>query len=87
MIGYSKRKKNKATAVFVKIKVFSDQVFNSTAKPVLMYGSETWLLTKVNTKKLQIYAYEIWWPNKISNDHLWKKTKQENINTEKNMDV
>ena len=63
--------------------------FNAYAKSVLLYGSETWMM-KVNIKrKLQSFInsclrtiLKMWWPNKISNEELWKKTSQVDINIE-----
>ena len=58
-------------------------------KSVLLYGCETWLVTKEIQRKIQTfvnrcarYILRIWWPNIISNKDLWKVTGQEDINLE-----
>ena len=58
-------------------------------KSVLLYGCETWLVTKEIQRKIQTsvsrclrYILRIWWPNIISNKDLWKVTGQEDINVE-----
>ena len=58
-------------------------------KSVLLYGCETWLVTKEIQHKIQTfvnrclrYILRIWWPNIISNKDLWKVTGQEYINLE-----
>jgi len=60
-------------------------------KSVILYGCETWLVTKDIQHKLQTfvnrslrYILRIWWPKIISNIHihLWKVTRQEDINVE-----
>ncbi|KAI0224962.1 hypothetical protein LSAT2_024073 [Lamellibrachia satsuma] len=64
------------------------RIFNTNVKPVLLYGCETWKTTQSLNNKLQVfinsrlrYILKVWWPNKISNKELWKKTKQEEIST------
>ena len=64
------------------------RIFNTNVKPVLLYGCETWKTTQSLNNKLQVfinsrlrYILKVWWPSKISNKELWKKTKQEEINT------
>ena len=61
------------------------RIFNTNVKPVILYGSET---TQCLNNKLQVfinsrlrYILKVWWPNKISNKELWKKTIQEEIST------
>jgi len=58
-------------------------------KSVLLYGCETWLVTKEIQRKIQNfvnrflrYILRIWWPNIISNKDLWKVTGEEDINLE-----
>jgi hypothetical protein len=58
-------------------------------KSVLLYGCETWLVTKEIQCKIQTfvnrylrYILRIWWPNIISNKDLWKVAGQEDINVE-----
>ena len=62
------------------------RVFNSNVKSVLLYGSETWRLTKKIITQLQTfinrrlrYILGVWWPRKISNKELWQRTQQERI--------
>ena len=64
----------------------SFSIFNSKVKSVLLYGSETWRLTKKIIAQLQAfincrlrYILGVWWPGKISNEELWQRTKQEKI--------
>ena len=62
------------------------RIFNTNVKSVLLYGSETWKTTKLLQSKLQVfvnkclrYILKVWWPNKITNEELWRKTNQEDI--------
>ena len=62
------------------------RIFNYNVKSVLLYGSETWRLTKKIITQLQTftnrrlrYILGVWWPRKISNEELWQRTKQERI--------
>ena len=55
-------------------------------KYVLLYGFETWRVTKTNTNKLQTFInkclrniLQIRWPEMIPNKELWEKTGQEQI--------
>ena len=59
------------------------RIFDSNMKSVLLYGSETWRLTKKIISELQTftnrrlrYILGVWWPRKISNEELWQRTKQ-----------
>ena len=59
------------------------RIFNSNVEAVLLYGSETWRLTKRIIFKLQTfinrrlrYIMGIWWPRRILNEDLWQCTKQ-----------
>ena len=65
------------------------RIFNACVKSVLLYGCETWLVTKEMQCKIQTfvnrclrYILRIWWPNIISNKDVWKVTGQEDINVE-----
>ena len=65
------------------------RVFSSNVKAVLLYGSETWRLTKKLEQKLQVFinkslrnSLRIWWPRKISNKELWRQTGQRPIDQE-----
>ncbi len=62
------------------------RIFNSNIKSVLLYGSETWRMTKKTVQRIQTFInsclkriFRIWWPNKISNEELWRKGKQEPV--------
>ena len=65
------------------------RIFNDCVKSILLYGCETWFVTKDIQHKMQTfvnrclrYILRIWWPNIISNKDLWKVTRQEDINVE-----
>ena len=65
------------------------RIFNTNVKSVLLYGSETWRVTKTSTHKLQTFINKclrniltIRWPEVVSNEHLWDRTKQMPIETE-----
>jgi len=65
------------------------RLFNSNVKTILLYGAETWRTTKGLLNKLQIFVNQclrriinIRWPNKITNEDLWKKTNQPPIERE-----
>ena len=58
-------------------------------KSVLLYGSETWRVTKTSTQKLQTVTnrcprniLNIRWPEVVSNEELWNKAKQTPIEME-----
>lgn len=87
---------NKARAVFMSLnKTWRSnnltlqtkiKVFNSMVKPVLLYGSESWTLTKAIEQKLQVFTnrclrniLQVWWPKRISNEDLWQRTGEEPI--------
>ena len=62
------------------------KIFNSNVKSILLYGSETWFLTKKLESKLQTFINKclrrilnIFWPEVISNQSLWERTKQPRI--------
>ncbi len=62
------------------------RIFNTNVKSVLLYGSETWRVTNTNTKKLQSFTNKclrnilnIRWPEVISNEQLWDRTRQNPI--------
>ena len=59
------------------------RLFESNVKTVLLYGSETWRHTKRLDNKLQVFIntclrriLRIRWPERISNNELWRRTKQ-----------
>ena len=73
----------KATSLSLKTKI---EIFNSNVKSVLLYGSETWRLTKTLLSKVQTFVNKrlrqilsIFWPNVITNEDLWLKTGQEDV--------
>ena len=85
---------NKAKAVFAQLsKVWNSsavktktklKIFNSNVKSILLYGSETWFLSKTLENKLQVFLnkclrriLKIFWPRTISNKNLWERTSQE----------
>jgi len=62
------------------------RIFNACVKSVLLYGCETWFVTKEIQRKIQTFVkrclrciLRIWWPNIISNKDLWKVTGQADI--------
>ena len=61
-------------------------IFNSCVKPVLLYGCETWGLTRAIINKLQTFVnrclrriIKCFWPNVISNSELLRSTNQSPI--------
>lgn len=76
----------RSSSIYTRTKV---RIFNSNVKSVLLYGCETWLMTKALEKKLQIFVnkclrkiLKIWWPNTISNKLLLEKCNQIPIQSE-----
>ena len=76
-------------AIFITWQSVVHWIFNTSVKSVLLYGSETWHVTKTNTNKLQTFTnrylrniLNIRWPEVVSNEQLWDKTKQTPIETE-----
>ena len=73
----------RSTSIHLQTKL---RLFNTNIKTVLLYGSETWKFTKELESKLQVFVntclrqiLRIRWPEKISNEDLWQRTKQEPI--------
>ena len=65
------------------------RIFGTNVKSVLLYGSETWRVTKTNTNKLQTFinkclrnVLQIRCPEMIPTEELWERTGQEQIITE-----
>ena len=65
------------------------RIFNAVVKSVLLYGSESWSLTKKLESKLQVFLnnclrkiLKIFWPQVISNKDLWERTNQLPLNTQ-----
>jgi len=61
----------------------------SNVKAVLLYGSETWKVTKIITSKLQVFVnrclrriLNIHWPEVISNEELWRRAEEIEISTQ-----
>lgn len=62
------------------------RIFNTNVKAVLLYGSETWALTRGNINKVQVFInkclrkiIKVKWSDFISNEELWQRTRQEEI--------
>ena len=58
------------------------RLYNSNVKSVLLYGSECWRTTVEDMGKLASFhngclrkICRIFWPNKVSNQHLYERTK------------
>ncbi|KAJ4446355.1 hypothetical protein ANN_13051 [Periplaneta americana] len=71
------------------LKASKVRLFESNVKSVLLYGSETWKVTKYLTHKLQTFLNRClrnilgaWWPNVIANTLLRKKMRQKPIDLE-----
>ena len=65
------------------------RLFNTIVKSVLLYGAETWRTTVTTTKKIQTFInnclrriLRIRWPDTISNEELWQRTKQKPADVE-----
>ena len=65
------------------------QLFNSNVKAVLLYGSETWFLTAKLEICLQVFVnkclkriLQIFCATLISNEELWRRTKQRKVGEE-----
>lgn len=64
-------------------------IFKSCVLSVLLYACETWLVTEDIKRKLQVFVnrclrriLRIFWPQRITNEELWKRTEIGDINTE-----
>ena len=65
------------------------RIFNTNVKSVLLYGCETWKLTKTIINQLQVLVkrcilriLKIFWAVRISNQELWTSAKQKPIELE-----
>ena len=65
------------------------RLFNTNVKSVLLYGSETWRVTKTITKKIQVFVnkslrsiLKIRWTDKVTNEELRKRSDQMPIGEE-----
>ncbi|VDP32605.1 unnamed protein product [Schistosoma margrebowiei] len=59
------------------------RIFNTNVKTVLLYGAETWRITKAIIQKIQVFInsclrkiLQIRWPDTINNNVLWERTNQ-----------
>jgi hypothetical protein len=82
---YSMKKIWKSNILSLKHKL---GICNNNVKSILLYGCETWKRNKNIVNKLQVFVNKclnrilrIWWPNKISNEQLWERRKQETISS------
>ncbi|CAG9135134.1 unnamed protein product [Plutella xylostella] len=90
---------NKAKAAFAQLRSVWDSnvlkrrvkisLFNSVVKSVLLFGCETWRVTKGLMNQIQVFVNKslrsilrIFWPNTIRNADLWKVCKQSPIEQE-----
>ena len=71
--------KNSAISKTTKIRIL-----NSNVKAVLLYGAETWRVSKTSTGKIQTFINKclrqilrLRWQDKVPNIDLWKRSRQE----------
>jgi hypothetical protein len=61
------------------------RIFNTNVKSILLYACETWKTTNQITRRLQTFINKclrrmnIKWTDKITNEELWRITKQKPI--------
>ena len=62
------------------------KIFNSNVKAVLLYASESWTVTQRTIDRVQVFINKclrrilnIQWPDRITNQELWKKTNEEPV--------
>ena len=65
------------------------RLFNSNAISVLLYGCQSWRVSKDDMNKLDVFQTKclrrtcnIFWPNKISNEDLYRRTNSSPISTQ-----
>ena len=65
------------------------RLYNSNVKAVLLYGSECWRVTREDMRKVDVFhnsclckICNIFWPNRISNEELCKKTGSSHMSLE-----
>lgn len=65
------------------------RLYNSNVKAVLLYGSECWRVTKQDMRNVDVFHNKclrricnIFWPNTISNEELYKKTGSSHMSLE-----
>jgi len=63
--------------------VIKFRLFRSSVKAFLLYGCETWKVTKRPTRELQTFVkrslkkiFLVFWPNVVSNEVLWRRTRK-----------
>lgn len=64
-------------------------LYNCNVKSVLLYGSESWPVIKTDMRRMEVFhngclrrICQTFWPNKISNNELYKKTGSWSITKE-----
>ncbi|XP_075157756.1 uncharacterized protein LOC142231022 [Haematobia irritans] len=62
------------------------KIFNASIKSVILYGCETWNSANKELQAIQVFInrclrkiVRIFWPNTITNEELWRTTKQESV--------
>ena len=65
------------------------RVYRSNVLSVLLYGAVTWRITKSIGHSLEVFQnrclcrlFNIYWPNKISNEDLLKKAQKQTLTSE-----
>lgn len=65
------------------------RIFDACVVSVLLYGCETWSMTRNCTQQIQTFVnkglrriLQVWWPDKISNVELWRRTEHIPIDKE-----
>ncbi|KAL0188422.1 hypothetical protein M9458_015521, partial [Cirrhinus mrigala] len=58
------------------------RIFNSNIKSVLLYGSETWRMTKTFFNTCLRHIFKIRRPDKLRNEELWQRAGQESITSQ-----
>ncbi|PVD38724.1 hypothetical protein C0Q70_01345 [Pomacea canaliculata] len=76
--------KAKNISQIIKLRIFKSNVIST-----LLYGSESWKMTKTISNKLDIFhnrclrrLLNIFWPNNITNEELHRRTETESITTQ-----
>ncbi|XP_075151095.1 uncharacterized protein LOC142225204 [Haematobia irritans] len=62
------------------------KIFNASIKSVILYGCETWNSANKELQAIQVFInrclrkiVRIFWPNTITNEELWRTTKQQSV--------
>ena len=65
------------------------RIFNTNVKSVLLYGSETWKMTKALQNKIQTFVnnclrriLNIRWQDKVRNEEIWRRADQVLLDTQ-----